>query len=81
MVLHVRTLRQKHSTMFNHLKYFHLLNLQIIFEGIAGTGFYGSDIAIDDISVLNAVNCTFSPPEARPVPVVTPNRSKSRKYW
>ncbi|XP_068683863.1 deleted in malignant brain tumors 1 protein-like [Montipora foliosa] len=50
-------------------------NFNIIFEGIAGTGYYGSDIAIDDISVLNAVNCTFSPPEARPVPVVTPNRT------
>lgn len=56
--------------------------VQIIFEGVAGTGFYGSDVAIDDIlvSVTTPVNCTLIlPATANPTPPVTPTKSKSRK--
>ena len=55
------------------------LTLQIIFEGIAGTGFYGSDVAIDDISVNLSSSCEFNPKDARPVPATTPSTSKSLK--
>lgn len=46
----------------------------IIFEGVAGTRWYGNDVCIDDITVTVTTggNCTFSPPEAKPRPAVTP---------
>ena len=56
--------------------------VQIIFEGVAGTGFYGSDVAIDDIlvSVKATVNCTLIlPTTANPTPPGTPTKSKSSK--
>ena len=56
--------------------------VQIIFEGVAGTGFYGSDVAIDDIHVYvtTLANCTFLPAIANPTPKVTPTSGKSRRH-
>lgn len=50
-------------------------NFNIIFEGIAGTGFYGSDVAIDDISVNLSSSCEFNPKDARPVPATTQSKT------
>ena len=51
-------------------------NSQIVFEGIAGTGYMG-DIAIDDIMVYHTSNCDIKPLSAlpkppEPTPVPTP---------
>ena len=54
--------------------------VQIIFHGVAGTGFYGNDVAIDDIRVFVATpaNCTdLAPATANPTPQVTPTIGKS----
>lgn len=53
-----------------------LIWLQIIFEGIAGTGYYGSDVSIDDVSVSDDQTCVFTPVKARPASPVTPKTSK-----
>ena len=52
-----------------------LIWLQIIFEGIAGTGYYGSDVSIDDVSVSNDT-CVFTPVKAKPASKETPQSSK-----
>lgn len=42
-------------------------NFNIIFEGVAGTGFYGSDVSLDDINVTNSSSCSLFPKAANPV--------------
>ena len=46
---------------------FNLSPLQIIFEGVAGTGFYGSDVSLDDINVTSSSSCSLFPKAANPV--------------
>ena len=71
----------QHSCTIEHCSYQLSYNmtwiwLQIIFEGIAGTGYYGSDVSIDDVSVSHDTTCVFTPVTARPTPPVTPITSK-----
>ena len=53
-----------------------LLKIQIVFEGVAGTGYMG-DIAVDDILVFHDNNCELQPSSATlttplPTPIPTP---------
>lgn len=54
------------------------LNSQVVFEGVAGTGYMG-DIAIDDVMVYKTKDCALKPALAtprppQPTPVPTPPR-------
>ena len=53
-----------------------LLNTQVVFEGLAGTGYMG-DIALDDVMVFKDSNCGLNPSSAQPsspqpTPIPTP---------
>lgn len=46
--------------------------IQVVFEGVAGTGYMG-DIALDDVLVFEGWNCVLKPPFAKPtLPTPTP---------
>ena len=49
-----------------------LLITQVVFEGVAGTGYMG-DIAIDDVLVFQKNDCAIIPSSAQPrLPTPTP---------